>query len=140
MIKKKKRVSFDFDGTLNGYFTGGINMHEDEVRALFVELIKSGEYDVYIITRRYGPEDCDKGVGNEHEPVFNLVKELKVELPKEKILFTNRKYKYSLINSLGIDIHLDDDGMEHQLIKKFSTGSSVDVENSDWRQKFDELL
>ena len=135
-----KKVSFDFDGTLHGYFFGGVNPNEEEVRKLFVELVNSDEFDVYIITRRYGPEHADKGVKNEHTTVFNLLNELKVELPEEKILFTNRKYKYSFINNLGIDIHLDDDAQEHQLIRNYSSGSSVDVQDSGWRIKFDEFL
>lgn len=135
-----KKISFDFDGTLNEHFFGDENPQEDEIKKLFVELCNNDEFDVYIITRRFGPEDSDKGLKDEHTTVFNMLKILNIELPKEKVLFTNRKYKFSLINKLGIDIHLDDDIKEHQLIRKFSSGSSVDVQQPDWRKEFDGLL
>jgi len=76
----------------------------------------------------------------EHTTVFNLLKELNIALPEEKVLFTGRKYKFSLVQSLGIDIHLDDDPREHEMIKRFTNGSFVDVNQPDWREKFDELL
>lgn len=138
--KKRTSVSFDFDGTLNEHFFGAVNPQEDEVKRLFVELVESEDFDVYIITRRYGPEDADKGLKDEHTTVDNLLKTLNIDLPKEKKLFTNRKYKYTLINKLGIDIHLDDDPKEHVLIKKFTNRSSVDVQDPDWRKEFDKLL
>jgi hypothetical protein len=141
-MKEKKviKVSFDVDGTLNKHFDGGINPYEDAIRRLFVELVGSDDYDVYIITRRYGPEHANEGIKNEHATVFEMLEKLNIVLPKEKILFTNRKYKYSYINQLGIDIHLDDDSHEHDLINRFTTASSIDVQKPDWREKFDELL
>jgi hypothetical protein len=138
--KKITSVSFDFDGTLNEHFFGAVNPYEDGIKQLFVELVNSGDFDVYIITRRYGPEDSEKGLGDEHTTVDNLLKTLNIDLPKEKKLFTNRKYKYTLINKLGIDIHLDDDPKEHELIRKFTNGSSVYVQDPNWRKEFDELL
>ena len=140
MKNNKTTVSFDFDGTLNDYFMGEINPHKDWIRALFIELVTSDDFDVYIITRRHGPERSEEGSKNEHEKVFELINELNIEFPKEKILFTNRDYKYSYINKLKVDIHLDDEDMEHQLISKFSNGRSVDVTQPNWREKFDELL
>jgi hypothetical protein len=140
MEKEKKIVSFDFDGTLNEHFMGGDNPHEDEIKQLFVELFNSDDFDVYIITRRFGPNDADKGVGNEHTTVDKMLKELNIDLPEEKKLFTNRSYKYKLINELGVDIHLDDDKREHQFIKKFTSAGSVDVTETEWRKEFDELL
>jgi len=140
MQTKKLRVSFYFDGTLNDHFFGDENPQKDGVKKLFKELCESDEYDVYIITRRFGPEDAEKGLKDEHTTVMNLLETLNIELPEEKILFTNRKYKFSFINKLEIDIHLDDDIKEHQLIRKFSSGSSVDVQQPDWRKEFDGLL
>jgi hypothetical protein len=136
----KKRVSFDFDGTLNEDFFGGKNPHKDEVQKLLVELFNDESFDVYIITRRFGPNNCNKGQKNEHEVVLNLLNQLNIQLPEEKIIFTNREYKYSFINKLDIDIHLDDDDREHELIKKFTKGSSVNVQHPKWREKFEELL
>jgi hypothetical protein len=135
-----KKVSFDFDGTLNEHFFGDENPQEDAIKQLFVELVNNEDFDVYIITRRFGPEDADKGLKDEHTTVMNMLNSLNIQLPKEKLIFTNRQYKYSVINKLGIDIHLDDDNREHQLIQKFTNGSSVDVQQPNWREKFDELL
>lgn len=140
MSDKKKSVSFDFDGTLNDHFYGSPNPEKDGIKQLFKELFESEDFDVYIITRRYGPEDSEKGLGDEHTTVDNLLESLNIDLPKEKKLFTNRKYKYTLINKLGIDIHLDDDPKECELIRKFTSGSSVHVQDSSWRKDFDELL
>ena len=135
-----KKVSFDFDETLNEGFFGEANPHKDEVQKLFIELVNNDSFDVYIITRRFGPNSFNKGQKNEHEVVLNLLNQLNVQLPEEKIIFTNREYKYSFINELSIDIHLDDDDREHELIKKFTKGSSVNVQHHNWREKFEELL
>jgi len=136
-----KRVSFDFDGTLSDSFFGDVNPEEDDIKKLFIELFNSENFDVYIITRRYGPDHADKGQKNEHIKVIELLNSLKIEFPKEKIIFTNRDYKFSWVNKLGIDIHLDDDHNEHYYIQKYSNGSSVNVKkNPDWKKDFDELL
>ena len=135
-----RKISFDFDGTLNEHFFGAVNPQEDEIKKLFVELCNDDNFDVYIITRRFGPEDSDKGLKDEHTTVINMLDSLNIQLPKEKIIFTNRKYKFSFINKLKVDIHLDDDIKEHQLIRKFTNKSFVDVQQPDWRKCFDELL
>lgn len=134
-----KKVSFDYDGTLGDHFYGEENPHKEEIQELLVELVNDESFDVYIITRRFGPENSSKGATSEHEVVLNLLKTLNIQLPEEKIIFTNREYKYSLINKLNIDIHLDDD-REHELIKKFTKGSSVNIQHPKWREKFEELL
>lgn len=135
-----KNISFDFDGTLNEHFFGELNPHKDEVQKLLVKLVNDESFNVYIITRRFGPNQSNEGQKNEHEVVLNLLNDLNVQLPEEKIIFTNREYKYFFINKLNIDIHLDDDDREHELIKKFTKGSSVNVQGPNWREKFEELL
>lgn len=135
-----EKISFDFDGTLGDHFGGGFNSVKEEVQEFFKGLVESGKYDIYIITRRYGPEFSDEGLQNEHEEVFDLLKSLNITLPEENILFTNRKYKFTLINTLGIDIHLDDDSREHELIEKFTNRSSVNIQLPNWKEKFDGLL
>lgn len=135
-----KKISFDVDGTINEHFFGELNPHKDEVQKLLVKLVNDEYFDVYIITRRFGPTHSNKGQKNEHQVVLNLLNKLNIQLPEEKIIFTNREYKYSVINKLNIDIHLDDDDREHELIKKFTKGSSVNVQHPNWREKFEELL
>jgi trehalose-6-phosphatase len=136
----RKKVSFDFDGTLSDHFQGKHNPNKEGIQKLFKQLSDDDNFDVYLITRRYGPEHKDKGLGCEHEGVYNLLDELNIVLPKEKLIFTNREMKYYTVVNLGIDIHLDDEFRDRELINKFTKGSAVDATQSNWRQKFDELL
>lgn len=133
---KITKVSFDFDGTLNEHFSGESNPHKDEVQKLLVELFNNESFDVYIITRRFGPENSEKGNINEHNLVFELLNFLDIEIFKEKIIFTNRDYKFSTINALGIDIHFDDDYLEHDLIKRFTNCKSFNVQKESWLEEF----
>jgi FMN phosphatase YigB (HAD superfamily) len=135
-----KIVSFDFDGTLEEHFDGGKNKNREGIQQLFQELVDDDGFDVYIITRRFGPEHASKGIGQEHQKVYDLLNSLNIVLAEEKILFTNRDYKYSFIHELGVDIHLDDEIRERELIDKYTSGSSVDSTQPNWREKFDELL
>lgn len=135
-----KNISFDFDGTLSNHFGGQNNPIKEKVQELFKQLVEDDNYNVHIITRRYGPENTDEGLGNEHEEVFDLLNNLNIVLPKENILFTNRKYKYSFVNELNIDIHLDDDIKEFELISNYSDTTPVNVSKKDWKTKLDELL
>lgn len=136
----KTKISFDYDGSLDDYFDGEKAPYKKWVQELFKELSEDDSVDLHLITRRFGPEYSNEGLKNEHEKVFNLLDELNIVLPKEKVIFTNREMKYLNIINLGIDIHLDDDFRDRDLIDKFTKGSAVDVTKSDWRQKFDELL
>lgn len=140
MNKNKTLVSFDFDGTLNDHFSGQHNPNKKEIQNLLVQLSHDENFSVYIITRRYGPEHSEKGLGKEHEGIFKLLAELNLQLPEEKVIFTNREMKYYTIVNLGIDIHIDDDFRDRELINKFTKGSTVDATQSDWKTKFDELL
>lgn len=139
-LNKKKKISFDMDGTLDDHFDGGLNINKIGVQNLLIKLSSDDLFDVYVITRRYGPDCLEKGAKNEHLKVFQLLNKLNIELPKENVLFTNREYKYLLIDKLEIDIHLDDDVKEHELIKKFTNRSSVNITLPNWENKFDELL
>lgn len=135
-----KKVSFDFDGTLHDHFHGQHNPNKKSIQNLLKQLSEDENFSVYIVTRRYGPEHAEKGKGGEHEDVFKLLDELNLQLPKEKIIFTNREMKYYTIVNLDIDIHLDDEFRDRELINKFTKGSAVDATQSNWRTKFDELL
>jgi len=135
-----KKVSFDFDGTLHDHFHGQHNPNKKAIQNLLVQLSQDENFIVYVITRRYGPEQSEKGKGGEHEDVFKLLDELNLQLPKERVIFTNREMKYYTIINLGIDIHIDDDFRDRELINKFTKGSAVDATQSDWKIKFDELL
>jgi len=136
----KTKISFDYDGNLDDHFDGGKNPHKKEVQKLFKELSDDDNVDLHLITRRFGPEHSDRGLKNEHQKVFDLLNELNITLPEEKILFTNREMKYKFILNLEIDIHLDDDFRDRELIEKYTKGSTVDTTKANWRKRFDELL
>ena len=82
--RHKDRFSCEISTTLN---LGGdkpwpiyINPNEKEVRELFVELFNSDDFEVWIITRRYGPENFNKGIGNEHTTVDDFLKFVIIKL------------------------------------------------------------
>jgi len=128
------RISFDFDGTLVDEFGGHpANSQKDEVQGL-VRKYLSQEHEVIIITKRFGPENSDKGIKNEHLEVQHLAKKLGIE----KIYFTNREMKFSYIINLGVDRHFENDDYEVQLINQACKEKGhnclvVPVEDPYWR-------
>jgi FMN phosphatase YigB (HAD superfamily) len=128
------RISFDFDGTLVDEFGGyPINSQKDEVQGLAKKYLSLG-HEVMIITKRFGPENADKGIKNEHLEVQELAKKLGIE----KIYFTNREMKFSYIINLGVDRHFENDDYEVQLINQVCKERNhnclvVPVEDPYWR-------
>ena len=56
------RISFDFDGTLVDEFGGHpSNSQKDEIQGLAKKYLSEG-HEVMIITKRFGPENADKGI------------------------------------------------------------------------------
>jgi hypothetical protein len=135
-----KKISFDYDGNLDDHFDGGKNPHKKEVQELFKKLSEDDDIDLYIITRRYGPEHSNKGLKNEHKKVYELLEELNIILPEDKIIFTNREVKYKIILNLEIIIHLDDDFRDRELVDRFTQGSSIDTTKPGWKKKFYKLI
>jgi phosphoserine phosphatase len=128
------RISFDFDGTLVDEFGGHpSNSQKDEVQGLAKKYISDG-HEVMIITKRFGPENADKGIKNEHLEVQELAKKLGIET----IHFTNREMKFSYIINLGVDRHFENDDYEVQLINQVCKERNhnclvVPVEDAYWR-------
>lgn len=83
-IIKKTIVSFDFDGCLSDQFFGDINSEGEDVKELFRSLASSEEFEVFVITRRFGPENSEEGQKNEHIAVYDLIEELKSGFQKKK--------------------------------------------------------
>ena len=128
------RISFDFDGTLVDEFGGHpSNSQKDEVQGLAKKYLSEGN-EVIIITKRFGPENSDKGIKNEHLEVQELAKKLGIE----KIYFTNREMKFSYIINLKVDRHFENDDYEVQLINQVCQEKGhrclvVPVEDPYWR-------
>jgi phosphoserine phosphatase len=128
------RISFDFDGTLVDEFGGHpSNSQKDEVQGLAKKYLSEG-HEVMIITKRFGPENADKGIKNEHLEVQELAKKLGIKT----IHFTNREMKFSYIINLGVDRHFENDDYEVQLINQVCKERNhnclvVPVEDAYWR-------
>jgi hypothetical protein len=128
-----KKISFDFDGTLDDEFDGTPNLQKEEVQSLAKKYISDGN-DVCIITKRYGPEFSSLGIGNEHLVVYGLAKKLGINV----VHFTNRDMKYSKILDLGIDMHFENADYEIELIEQACKEQNhkcviVPVEDKYWR-------
>lgn len=127
------KISFDFDGTLEDDFDGTINKQKLEIQNLAKKYISDG-HDVCIITKRYGYENSNLGVGNEHLKVYYLAKELGID----KVYFTNREMKFNWIINLDINMHFENDDYEVQLINQVCKEKNhkclvVPVEDPYWK-------
>jgi hypothetical protein len=128
-----KKISFDFDGTLEDDFDGTPNKQKEEIQTIARKFISEG-HQVCIITKRYGPEFSNMGISNEHNTVLNLAKKLGIK----DVYFTNREMKDTFIESLGIQIHFENSDYEVDLISKYFIDKShnclvIPVEDPYWR-------
>ena len=99
-------ITFDFDGNLSDFYEGHINPYKESIQNLAVKLIAEG-YRVKIVTRRHDELNAHKGAVNEHIPVYEMASKLGID--RSDVHFTNREWKYKLLNELGANYHLDDD-------------------------------
>ena len=128
---ENKIVSFDFDGSLDDNFNGKKNPYKNITRDQAKELIQSG-YEVYIITRRYSPGSFNS---NEFQKAWNWAEELGI--PKNRVVFTDRKWKYSFIKSVGAFMHIDDDEIEICWMNiHIPEIIPILVGESEWEEKF----
>lgn len=115
MKKKNNIITWDYDGSTDDHFDGSLNPHKSEAQNMIVRLIKRG-YIVYIVTRRFGPDNSSRGIIDEHVKVLKTAK--KLGIPENRIIFTDREWKYSTLKSIGSCMHIDDDEKEMYLIEK----------------------
>jgi hypothetical protein len=93
----KKKISFDFDGTLS----------RPDIQEIAKRKVADKTNDVYIVTRRYKE--------TESAYVYQIADE--VGIKRDNVFFTDGKFKYITIALLDIDIHYDDKPAEIALIK-----------------------
>lgn len=109
------KISFDYDDTLE----------REHLQAL-ANSIKD-QHELWIVTTRYeNPEDYKTSSKNLHKPIFEAAEQLSI--PKERIVFTNMKYKADTLKKHGIQIHFDDNEHERRaIISKNYPISFIDV-------------
>jgi len=101
------KISFDFDGTLE----------YPDVQEVAKELIDKG-YEVCILTTRYSDpnnytwfENKDE-LAKMHNKLFAIAKTLGIT----EINFTEYKWKTTVVDKLGINIHIDDNYREEVIV------------------------
>ena len=123
------RISFDFDGTLWDEFDRTPNKQKEEIIKLCKKYIMM-LHDVYIITKRWGPQYKNEGLKNEHLIVYQVAE--MIGIPKEKVIFTNRIWKADKIKEMNIDLHFENSEMEVKQIEELGV-KVVPVEDPYWR-------
>ena len=96
------KISFDFNSTLA----------EDRIQRLAKKFIDDG-HDIWITTSRL---DAEHGEPNWNQDVFAVAE--KLNIPVEKIRFTNGANKWLFLNEF--DLHFDDDQVEIELMEENS--------------------
>lgn len=127
------RISFDFDGTLADDFDGTFNEQKDKVIAKLQEL-KSENHEIFIVTKRYSPDNSGKGSINEHIEPLRLAAEL--GLSGKNVIFTNRELKAATLQNLSIDMHFDNSDVELDHFLRNSKNSSMNwvmVNRQPWK-------
>lgn len=126
MKNKYKKISFDFDGTLEF----------KEVQDYAKELKKRG-YEICILTTRFSdPSKYNFDATEAHQHLFDVAKDIGIE----EIHFTEFEFKYKSIDSFGIDIHLDDDYRDEVfMINKYCKAKAI-LFGYGWKKEFEEEL
>lgn len=117
LINGDIRISFDFDDTLS----------LPSVQKVAKELIEYG-FDVIVVTSR-------KSDG-ENSDIEEVVQDLGIDI----VFYTEYNLKYSHLNSLMCDIHIDNDRNELIHLSRFSDIAAVDVTNESWEYELKNIL
>ena len=118
MSSKMKKISFDFDNTITmSYMTYEgdkavpvFQSYNDKIIKKIKELIENGD-DIYIVTAR------TKGLEHhfpEQRVDFHLEKiGLKEYFWPDRVIYTDTRPKYEILQDLGVEVHYDDSIQEH---------------------------
>lgn len=112
------RVSFDFDGTLRD---------KEQVQALAIQLSSNVNIECWIITRRTNK-------GKSWGEVFEFADSL--EIPQERVIFTEGQYKAPTLIEKGIDIHIDDDPTELIFFALGTEHRVLCIARPEWEKEF----
>lgn len=116
------RFSFDYDGTLADHFDGSPN----DQKYLVIERLRQHQregHEVFIVTKRYSPENSSLGLVNEHIDPLRLASELSI--PGHRVVFTDRSLKADTLHRLGIHQHYDDCQHEADYFMRRFRGTSL---------------
>ncbi len=120
-----RRVSLDFDGTIEDEFDGSVNKQKEEIQDICKQLLKNN-CNVFIITKRFGLLHPETYI------VYKVANDLGVK--RENVYFTDREMKDKKISELNIDVHFENSEYEVNLINKNVPNILVvHVEDPYWR-------
>lgn len=124
----KKKVSFDFDGTLQ----------TEEVQQYAKELIDRG-IDVWVVTTRYDENhehlySFDVDTSDLHEVIEKL------GIPRWKVRFTCMEWKYKYLTDTRFLWHLDDNRDEKVFADTSGCKVPIILLYEGWKQKCEEIL
>lgn len=122
------KISFDFDYTLS----------RPTVYDFAKSLVDKGGFDIWIVTSRHN--DNDKwGFTPDNSDLYKVAAELNI--PDDKIHFTNGDDKWGFIKDKDFILHLDDDWIELNLINRHTNTKGISVwGNTTWKQKCKKIL
>ena len=124
-----KKVSFDFDGTLEFV----------NVQQYAKELIDRG-IEVWVVTTRWDENHKHKYPMNATlDDLWEVVD--KLGIPRHHVRFTCMEWKSTYLKGTNFVWHLDDNPEEFKVAKKEELNvPMIDVDSSDWMYKCEDLL
>lgn len=102
-------------------------------------------FEIWIITSRYDDEHLVENFDMElhyarltNKDIFEKAKDLNI--PKERIVFTNMSDKHTFLKDKNFIFHLDDDHIENDLINKYTNCVAISAISSNWKTNVKEVL
>lgn len=127
------KISFDFDGTLADEFDGTVNHQKEKVIAKLKEL-QAENHEIFIVTKRFSPQNANMGIVNEHIDVLRLASELGIS--GKNVIFTNRELKADTLHKLSINQHYENSDVELDYFlrnHKVSSMNYIMVNRTPWK-------
>ena len=118
------KISFDFDETLELEY----------VQNIVIKLIND-KHDVWIVTSRF---DENQKLKYSNSDLYMIAEFLNI--PNNKIIFTNDKPKWLYLKDQDFDIHVDNDIDEVSDIIKHTKTPAICSEYEDWPRIFHNFL